>query len=119
MEAVRDAARDDEVRVIGVSGRGDAFSSGLDLAPADGAPVGPLSDADRVVDDLGWVGRFPIVFRLECDKPVVAGVNGVAVGAGAVTRDVRGPQGRVGRRPASTPGTPEPAPPPMVGSPGP
>lgn len=30
------------------------------------------------MDDVSWVGRFALGLRHECDKPVVAGLNGVA-----------------------------------------
>jgi 2-(1,2-epoxy-1,2-dihydrophenyl)acetyl-CoA isomerase len=80
VSAFERAACDDAVRVVGVTGAGDAFCSGADLAPDE--PHTPLSSSNAAVDDLGWVGRFPIVARLVCDKPVIAGVNGVAIGAG-------------------------------------
>ena len=44
------------------------------------------------MDDVSWVGRFALVLRQECDKPVVAGLNGVAAGAGlslAMAADIR------------------------------
>ena len=44
------------------------------------------------LDDIGWVGQILLSIRKRCDKPVVAGVNGVAVGAGlglAMAADVR------------------------------
>ena len=91
--AVEEAAADDSVRVVGVTGAGDAFCSGLDLSPSpERATSSPLSEQDALLDDLGWVSRFPLVMRARCDKPVVAGVNGVAVGAGfslAMAADIR------------------------------
>lgn len=93
VQAVERAAADDAVRVVALTGQGDAFCSGADLAPPDGSPsVSPLSPAERAVDDLGWIGRLPLVMRLHCDKPVVAGVNGIAIGAGlslALCADMR------------------------------
>jgi len=44
------------------------------------------------MDDSHWVGRFPLVLRHVCDKPGVAGLNGVAAGAGlslAMAADMR------------------------------
>jgi 2-(1,2-epoxy-1,2-dihydrophenyl)acetyl-CoA isomerase len=94
LAAIEEAAHDDAVRVVAITGRGDAFCSGVDLRddPAAGAARSPLSAQDDLVDDLGWVGRFPLAIRRDCDKPVVAGVNGVAVGAGmalAMCADLR------------------------------
>lgn len=95
VEGLRDASADDTVRAIGVVGHGDAFCSGLDLAGSgddDAEPTGPLTPHEQTVDELGWVGRFLLVMRMECDKPVIAGVNGVAVGAGlslAMCADLR------------------------------
>lgn len=90
VDAFERAAKDDSVRVIGITGMGDAFCSGVDLTQQGG--MTPLSGVDAAVDDLGWVGRFPLVMRVACDKPVIAGVNGVAVGAGtalALCADMR------------------------------
>lgn len=89
--AVEEASRDDSVWVIAITGSDDAFCSGLDLTGA-GAGFSPLSPQSQFLDDLGWVGRFPLVLRHLCDKPVVAGVNGVAAGAGmslAMAADIR------------------------------
>lgn len=90
VEALEAAARDDDVWVIALTGSGDAFCAGLDLSAERGAT--PLSPQSAQLDDLGWVSRFLLTIRRGCDKPVVAGVNGVAVGAGlglAMAADVR------------------------------
>ena len=78
--------------MIGITGTADAFCSGLDLTPATDGGHNPQSSQDALLDDLGWVSRFPLVLREGCDKPIVAGLNGVAVGAGlslAMAADVR------------------------------
>jgi len=90
--AVEDAAEDDDVWVIAITGTDDSFCSGLDLTPAGNGGHPYLSQQDALLDDLGWVSRFPLMLRDRCDKPVVAGVNGVAVGAGlslAMAADIR------------------------------
>lgn len=78
--AVEQAAHDDGVWVIAITGSGDAFCSGLDLGGSENAS--PLPAQEQAMDDISWVGRFPLVLRELCDKPIVGGVNGVAAGAG-------------------------------------
>jgi 2-(1,2-epoxy-1,2-dihydrophenyl)acetyl-CoA isomerase len=81
LDAVNDAASDEAVRVIVITGSGRAFSSGEDLgALTEGYRRGqapPLGDT--------LVKRYNPLIRAitSAPKPVVAAVNGVAAGAGA------------------------------------
>lgn len=93
VRAIAEADADDNVRVIALTGNGDAFCSGLDLGPGEHVEVDTGMSAQQAwLDEKGWVGRFLVALRLDTDKPVVAGVNGVAVGAGlslAMAADIR------------------------------
>src|SRR5262245_35439280 len=80
--ALDDAASRDDVAVVVLTGEGTAYSAGQDLAEM--GRLGNPSDRDEVTQDeadahgfrrfIGAIETFP--------KPIVAAVNGVAVGLG-------------------------------------
>ncbi|MEO7520210.1 MAG: enoyl-CoA hydratase-related protein, partial [Gemmatimonas sp.] len=76
--AVDDAASDDAVRAVVVTGAGRGFCAGLDLA--EPVSIGHGSRQTRI-DPYYWVGRW-VKSITECEKPVIAAINGVAAGAG-------------------------------------
>ena len=88
VDAIRDASHDEDVWALGLTGNGGAFCSGLDLAQDD---QGHDSEGERDEED-GSPNLFAMVMRVECEKPILAGVNGVAVGIGvslAMAADIR------------------------------
>ena len=83
------AAADRSVRAVVITGAGSAFSAGGDLAFLQELPGMPPARAKEVV--YGNFQRVPRLIRA-MDKPVIAAVNGAAVGAGceiAVACDFR------------------------------
>lgn len=89
------ASQDDEVKVVVVTGRGKAFCAGMDLS-RPGNVFGldtnlqpSLADLQQNLEDPELVekvrdtgGRVTLAIY-ECPKPVIAAINGAAVGIGA------------------------------------
>jgi len=75
----RDVAADPDVRVAVITGAGKAFSAGGDLAMVERM----AGDYDRVSAMLTEMSEL-VYNMINCDKPIVSAINGVAVGAGAV-----------------------------------
>ncbi|MFS0575429.1 enoyl-CoA hydratase-related protein [Sporosarcina sp. 179-K 3D1 HS] len=78
--ALTEASMDDEVRVVVITGAGRGFCSGLDLTDRKNRDASSMS-RHRRLDELDWVGRQALGI-VQCDKPVIAAINGVAAGAG-------------------------------------
>lgn len=87
-EWVRDASSDLFVRAVVITGTGDtAFCTGADLRGGqreprpkpEGAPDKVVGEAARMIME-GW--QAVVTSILDCEKPVIAGVNGTAAGGG-------------------------------------
>jgi len=79
-EAVTERAAADEVRAVIITGAGRAFSSGADLKGGfDPHPEDGMPDVRKTLEDV----YHPLIVGIRrLEKPVVAAVNGPAVGIG-------------------------------------
>jgi enoyl-CoA hydratase/carnithine racemase len=76
--ALRDAASRPAVRAVVVTGAGDAFCSGVDLSALAEVEDTPLGRKRMLTERVHQVA----LALADLDKPVVAALRGVAVGAG-------------------------------------
>jgi len=101
IDAFNTASRDDEVRAIVVTGNGKAFCAGMDLQQADNGfetdnvfglnealnpsikELGDKLDSPEYLDGVRDTGGRVTLAIYNCNKPVIAAINGAAVGIGA------------------------------------
>ena len=72
--AIDKASTEPSIRVIGITGNGDTFCAGADLSPG--------KRRDSAEDTIERVVQLVTGIKVHCEKPVVAGINGLAIGAG-------------------------------------
>lgn len=83
--AVNELDRDEDVRVIVLAGRGDAFSVGIDLNMLANLQPGGSSPAEAnfgVYSEIKRLQKTVSCFA-ETSKPVIAAIHGYCLGAGA------------------------------------
>ena len=81
-KAILNADKDNNVRAIVITGAGKAFCAGADISQGfSGAGLADSAiEQDGIIRDFGGILALTI---FECDTPIIAAINGVAVGVGA------------------------------------
>jgi len=95
IDAFNSASADDEVRAIVVTGSGRAFCAGMDLSTDNNvfglnesmrptmADMETRMDDPEFIDGVRDTGGMVTLAIYDCNKPVIAAINGAAVGIGA------------------------------------
>ena len=87
IELLADAGERVEVRAVVLTATGRHFCTGADLRNQRPGPDRPEAAPDRVVGDVSRMiqrgAQRMVTAVLDCDKPVIAAVNGTAAGIGA------------------------------------
>jgi enoyl-CoA hydratase len=80
-----DLDRDPAVKIAVVTGAGDtAFSAGGDLSDIEERDAMPANERYDAIVALTREARELVYSIINCDKPIISAINGVAVGAGLV-----------------------------------
>jgi 2-(1,2-epoxy-1,2-dihydrophenyl)acetyl-CoA isomerase len=84
IDAIRAFRADPLVRVVLITGEGDAFCAGMDLSASTLAQAAEPGFNPRTTSEALRAGVQTMIHELwELDKPTIAAVNGAAVGPGA------------------------------------
>ncbi len=91
VDAFNQASEDDDVRVVVVTGAGKAFCAGMDLTRSGNVfgldesktPDLETMQSEEFIEGVSDTGGNLTLSIYECKKPVIAAVNGAAVGIGA------------------------------------
>ena len=75
IQTLKDAEKDDTVRTVIITGAGRAFCAGVDLSVMGEMTTNALIADQKIIKDM-------ILALVNISKPVIAAINGVAVGVG-------------------------------------
>lgn len=92
-QSMEDASKDDDIRVIIITGTGRAFCSGADVKALSERATQQVNTANVPVSTAIRPPRVHLALLFnQCEKPVIAAINGFAIGVGldmALACDIR------------------------------